>query len=543
MPTTLSDPTIVGNPRPRMQSLAALALCVALGACGSQPKPGVIGSVEGFAGIAVADEPSAVLAARDVLAAGGSAADAAVALYFSLAVAMPSTAALGGGGVCIVHDADKKTTEALDFLPRAAPEGRVALPAAVRGMAALQARYGKLRWEQDLANAETMARFGVPTSEALASELATVVTNLAADPEMARIFFHPDGTPLQKGDPLRQELLAATLAQLRVRGAGDFYNGTLGHALVDGAQALGAPLTIDALRAIKPEFLPAVELPLGDWTLYTSPPPAAGGVVLGELVAMMTEAGDFEGTKPAELPHLIAEATKRAFVDRASWMQSFGDTTADPAELVSEEHAKKLMSSFDPKQATPVEKLGAVERQPENPWATGFVTADKDGNVVACDVTMNALFGAGRMAPGTGILLAPAPNERGAGYRSLGPAIVGSGYNGRIYFAGAASGGETGPSALAQVMLRAVLGGQSLADAEAAPRYHHNGDPDLVFHERDASEAELASLTQRGHALDTLAIIGRVSALWCPNSLQADPKTCQAAADPRGFGLAVVQSE
>jgi gamma-glutamyltranspeptidase/glutathione hydrolase len=328
-----------------------------------------------------------------------------------------------------------------------------------------------------------------------------------------------------------------------VKGAGDFYNGVLGHALVDGAQSLGAPLTIDALRAIKPEFKPALEIPLGGETLYVSPPPASGGAVLGELVAMMTEAADYEGANAAERPHLIAEATKRAFVDRAQWMQPFGDTTADPAELVSEEHAKKLMAAYDPKQATPVASLGAIERQPENPWATGFVTADKDGNLVACNVTMNNLFGAGRMAPGTGILLAPAPNERGAGYRSLGPAILANDHNGRVYFGGAASGGETAPSALAQVLLGVVLGEQNLVDAEAAPRFHHNGDPDLVFHEHDATEAELSSLTQRGHALEPLAIIGRVSALWCPKSLQSDAKACQASADPRGFGLAVVQSE
>jgi gamma-glutamyltranspeptidase/glutathione hydrolase len=520
-----------------------LAAGLALAGCEEGPPPGVIGSVEGFAGIAAADEPSAVLAARDVLAAGGSAADAAVALYFSLAVAMPSTAALGGGGICIVHDAENKTTEALDFLPRAAPGGRIALPAAVRGMAALQARYGKLRWEQNLAAAESMARFGVPTSRALASELATVVTNLAADPEMARIFFRPDGDTLHEGEQLRQELLASSITQLRVRGAGDFYNGALGHALADGAQSLGAPLTIEDLRAIRPEFRPAIELPLGDETLYVAPPPAAGGVVLGELVRMMTDAADFDSVDAAELPHLIAEATKRAFIDRASWMEPYGDTAADPAELVGEEHARKLMARYDPKQATPMADLGTLAREPENPWATGFVTADQDGNVVACNVTMNNLFGAGRMAPGTGILLAPAPNERGAGYRSLGPAILASDYNGRVYFAGAASGGETGPSAMAQVLLRVVERDETLVDAEAAPRFHHNGDPDLVFHEADAGQAELAALAQRGHALETLGVIGRVSALWCPKSLQADPDSCEGASDPRGFGLAVVQSE
>jgi len=504
---------------------------------------GVIGAAEGFAGIAVADEPSAVLAARDVLAAGGSAADAAVALYFGLAVAMPSTAALGGGGVCIVHDQENKTTEVLDFLPRAAPEGRVALPAAVRGMAALHARFGKLRWEQDLAGAENMARFGVPTSRALAQELETARDQISGDPEMMRIFFRPDGTTLREGDPLRQDLLASSLTQLRIRGAGEFYNGPLGRTLTDGAQALGAPLTMEALRAVKPQFLPAITVPFDGHDIYLAPPPAAGGILFGEIVAMLTEARDFDGADPGERPHLIVEASKRAFIDRARWMQPAGDSTEDAQMLVGEDHARSLMQSYDPNRATPAASIGAMQRSPENPWATGFVTADGDGNAVACAVTMNNLFGAGRMAQGTGILLAPAPNDRGAGYRALGPMIVADDYNGAVYFAGAASGGETAPTALAQVLLHTYYGGQTLIQSEAVPRYHHNGDPDVVFYETDAAPAALQSLAQRGHQLEPIDIIGRVSAFWCPKSLRTDGNACQASADPRGFGMAVVQTD
>lgn len=543
MPWTLSDLVRVGNAGARVQSAAILAVCLALGGCEAESPVGIIGSVEGFAGIAVADEPSAVLVARDVLAAGGSAADAAVALYFGLAVAMPSTAALGGGGVCLVHDAESKTTEALDFLPRAAPDGRIALPASVRGMAALHARYGKLRWEQDLAGAENMARFGVPTSRALANELATASDQIAGDPEMMRIFFRPDGTTLQEGDPLRQDLLASSLTQLRIRGAGEFYNGPLGRALTEGAQALGAPLTMDALRAVKPEFHPAVTLPFDDHTLYLAPPPAAGGIVFGEMVAMLTEARDFDGTDAGERPHLIAEVSKRAFIDRARWMQPAGDSSEDAQALVGEDHARSLMQNYDPARATPAASLGTMQRSPENPWATGFITADADGNAVACTVTMNNLFGAGRMAGGTGILLAPAPNDRGAGYRALGPAIVADDYSGALFFAAAASGGETAPTAMAQVLLRAFYDGQTLIQAETAPRYHHNGDPDLVFHEPDDTPANLQSLTQRGHTVEPIDIIGRVSALWCPKSLKTDENACQAAADPRGFGLAIVQTD
>jgi gamma-glutamyltranspeptidase/glutathione hydrolase len=527
---------------PIRAGIAGLAALLLLAACEPEKPLGTIGSVSGFAGAAVADEPRAAVVARDVLSAGGSAADAAVALYFALAVTMPSTAALGGGGVCIIHDAESKTTEALDFLPRAAPDGRVAVPLAVRGMAALQARYGKLRWGQLLGPAEQMARIGTPTSRALARELVTAGARLSEDPEIARIFLRADGTPLQEGDPLRQEMLGGVLTQLRIKGAGEFYTGTLAHTIADAAQTLGAPLTVDALRNAKPEFKPALELSFGDHTIYTALPPAAGGVVFDQMVEMMIDVHDYADASESERPHLVAEASERAFIDRAKWMQPDGSSEADPAGLVTEDYAQKLMQGYDKGHATPSASLGQIQPVPENPWATGFVTADADGNAVACNVTMNNLFGAARMAPGTGILLAPAPNDRGAGYRSLGPVLMANRSTGEFFFAGAASGGETAATSLAQVFVRTADAGEPLADAVAAPRYHHNGAPDIVYTESiDRSQADSA-LTQRGHQTQKIDIIGRVNAIWCPKSMQRDSASCSAAADPRAYGLAVVQT-
>ncbi|MGH6881676.1 gamma-glutamyltransferase [Hypericibacter sp.] len=520
-------------------ALIGVTTLLLLASCEPPKPPGMIGSVSGFAGAAVADEPRAAVVARDVLSAGGSAADAAVALYFALAVTMPSTAALGGGGVCIVHDADKKTTEVLDFLPRAAPDGRIAVPLSVRGMAALQARYGKLRWEQLLGPAEQMARLGTPTSRALARELVSAGARLAQDDEMARIFLHPDGTPLQEGEPLRQELLGGVLTQLRIKGAGEFYSGTLAHTIADAAQRLGAPLTVEALRNAKPEFKPALEVPFGDHTIYLSQPPAAGGVVFGQMVEMMIDVQNFADTPDGERPHLVAEAAERAFVDRSGWMLPDGSSKVDPATLITEDYVNTLMKGYDKARAAPANPFVTV---PENPWASGFVTADADGNAVACNVTMNNLFGAGRMAPGTGILLAPAPNDRGAGYRALGPVLMANKATGEFFFAGAASGGETAASSLAQVFVRVADAKQSLADAEAAPRFHHNGSPDIVYTESlDRSQSD-NSLTQRGHQIQEIDSIGRVNAIWCPKSLQRDSSSCSADADPRAFGLAVVQT-
>ncbi|HLO76410.1 MAG TPA: gamma-glutamyltransferase, partial [Magnetospirillum sp.] len=141
------------------RAACAASLLALLAACGESKPMGTIGYVTGFGGMVAADEPRAVLAARDVLSAGGSAADAAVVAYFTMAVTQPSTASLGGGGVCVAYDREKKRTEVVEFMapPSAASSASrnpSAVPANVRGFYALHARLGKFRWEQLLAEPE-----------------------------------------------------------------------------------------------------------------------------------------------------------------------------------------------------------------------------------------------------------------------------------------------------------------------------------------------------------------------------------------------------
>lgn len=523
----------------------AAALAASLGGCETaEDKPsGIIGSVEGFAGAVVADEPRAVLVGRDVLSAGGTAADAAVAMYFTLAVTLPSEAGLGGGGVCVIHDPRGKT-EALDFMPQAAPEGLIALPGSVRGMAALHARYGALRWEQLLAAPETLARFGTPMSRALAREAATSEDRLRGDPELAAVFFREDGSLLDEGDNLRQVNLAAVIAQIRQQGGGALYVGPLAATLAEAAQSIGAPLTAEALRGTVPTFRQTVELPFGDHILHAAPPPAAGGLVGAELVGLLSEGRDFESSPPSERPHLLAEASKRVFVEQARWMRPDGGSSEEPATLLGETHLNRVMEGYDPGGPTPLDSFDVQPAaRPENPWATGFVAVDRRGRAVACNVTLNDLFGSGRVAPGTGIILAPAPSAAGAGATALGPMILSNAPTGGFYYAAAASGGPTAATAMASVFLRVAALDQPLEQAIAEKRIHHNGNPDVVFYEEGTPGDLLDGLTQRGHQTAEAGILGRVAAVWCPQGLPSNPDSCQAAADPRSSGLAVVLSE
>ena len=165
---------------------------------------------------------------------------------------------------------------------------------------------------------------------------------------------------------------------------------------------------------------------------------------------------------------------------------------------------------------------------------------DSEGNAVACNFTLNDLFGSGRVVPGTGIILAASPNVAGENAYNTGPMIWASRNNRSIYYLAAASGGVTAPTALAQVFLRVVADKQPLDSAVAAKRIHHNGEPDVVFYEEGIPQPLLQSLESRGHKLQKAGILGRVQAIYCPRALDEADSRCLAAADPRGNGLSVV---
>jgi gamma-glutamyltranspeptidase/glutathione hydrolase len=150
---------------------------------------------------------------------------------------------------------------------------------------------------------------------------------------------------------------------------------------------------------------------------------------------------------------------------------------------------------------------------------------------------LNSLFGTGRIAPGTGIFLAALPGQGGRGATALGPMVVVNQSRGRFYFAAAASGGVAAPAALVQVAARNLLAEIKLADAVAGKRVLGGGDPDVVYYEQGTAESVLASLSQRGHQLAQTSTLGKVSAISCPDGIPANPDTCSAVTDPRGFGL------
>ena len=497
-----------------------------------------------FQGIA-SDEPQAALVGRDVLAAGGSAADAVVAMYFTLAVTLPSTASLGGGGVCIIHESISGRTETLEFTataPTVLPTTTTrpsATPGAVRGISELHRRYGRANWGNLIKPAEQLARFGVPVSRALARDLKLAAGDLFMDPNARFIFARTDGTPLNEGDNLKQFDLAGVLTRLRRYGAGDFYAGRVSAALTRGAERSGGSLSHMDLRNMQALWQEPVSTNIGDFKVFTSPPPTAGAITAMQIWSMIAADNRYRESNEIERRHLFAETSMRAFQDRGTALFSDGTASLPVTKLLDQKHLGQLMSDYKPNGHTaPHSSTGQPRANFENPSATSFLVADKSGLAIACLISLHNLFGIGRIAEETGIVLATSPKQRGMGPQSLAPMVVLDRETGDLKMIAAATGGAAAPTALAWTAINVFLENSTLSDAIDGPRMHHGGKPDHVLFEPGSPSEWLIGLERRGHTVSVAGEIGQINAFHCEAGLAAGDK-CFYGSDPRGHGLAI----
>ena len=285
--------------RARQLARAAVGLMFLLGACGeSEVDPREAGNPAGrapgreglstllkgsFAAVA-ADESRAAEVGRDVLTAGGNAIDAAVAMYFAQAVTLPSASGLGAAGVCIVHSYSKRVAEMFAFPPTAAPgpiQGAAFLvPTGVRAITLMHVRHGQTRFEQLVAPAERLARFGTPVSRAFSRDLRAGAAALGADPEARRIFGRGGAVGLSEGDTLIQSDLASVLGSLRQTGGLDFFQGRVARLMADQIAQMGGNLPVDVLRNAVPLSGSPPSEAFGGFQVYVAPAPFAGAAAL-----------------------------------------------------------------------------------------------------------------------------------------------------------------------------------------------------------------------------------------------------------------------
>lgn len=477
---------------------------MAVSGCGSS---GIGGSPLGNdpgSGLVVADEPMAVLTAQDILLAGGTAADAAVAMYFTMSVTYPSSAGLGGGGVCIARrppggDEKNPRVEVLEFLGTASSASSrgtpIAVPANVRGMYALHARYGRLPWGQVIRPAEKLARFGAPVSRAFARELAQGVGRLA-DSAARRVFQRRRGALAREGDHLEQMDLAGVLGRLRARGPADFYSGVLARKLVGGARDAGLALSAADLRNVKPRWLKPVEYDAGKFSIFL--PPVGGGKVAATLWKMLYVDGGYRRAAAANRDKVLIDATAA----------SLGKAGAPPST-----------------NALP------------DPAVASFVAMDGSGGAVSCAVTLNGRFGSGRLIRGAGFTAAAAPGSALDGRWALAPMVVASKHTPTAFAAAAPSGNAAAPAALVATALRILVDGQDADKALAAGRVYPASAG--AAHVERRGRARLTRVSAPGTRKIAARVLGRVNLIYCAEGLPSEKNACVFHADPRGFGHAV----
>jgi len=333
-----------------------------------------------------------------------------------------------------------------------------------RGLFALHARYGRRPFETLVSPAEQLARFGTPASRAFVRDLTLVAGPLMADPN-ARAVFAPGGVPLKEGSTMVQPDLGGTLSQLRTVGVGDLYQGTLGNRLEQASAVAGGGMTLADLRAALPKTLMPIVIAAGNDNVAFLPPPADGGLAAAASFRVLQQnAGAVQAAKD------------RGLAVAAAWRAGGAD-------------AAKLLAGPAP-EAAPLPPL---------PASTSFATLDRDGNAVVCVVTMDNLFGTGRIAPGTGIVLAASP---AGGATPLLAAAIAWNSNVRGFRAEVGGTGQDGaPLAVAAGLHNALHG--STAMPAPVP------DP------------------------------GRADVISCSRYLPDADDTCSWAGDPREAGLAV----
>lgn len=558
--------------------IISLGLCCTFMACRAQtpskwytPFPYTHTKVaEGDSAMVVSAHPLATQTGIDILRKGGNAIDAAIAVHFALAVVYPQAGNIGGGGFMLYLPKDGNPVS-LDFrekAPAAATEkmyldsaGQViaqksrygplasAVPGSVDGMWNAHQRFGKLNWGELIQPAVDLARKGyqITTQEAenLNREKRMFVRNSSIVPDFVKF------DDWKAGDWLLQRDLANTLDRISADGRAGFYEGATAALLQHEMEAKGGLITTQDLANYSSTWRKPLEFDHNGYHVITMGPPSSGGILLEQMLGMIAPYPITQyGFHSAAAVHLMAEAERRAYADRAQYLGDPDFVKIPVKGLLDSAYLAKRMASFNDKKSTESANLGpGIPKESEE--TTHFVVIDTDGNAVSITTTLNDTYGCRTVVAGAGFILnnqmddfsakpgasnlygavggkanAIAGNKRPLS--SMTPTLITQ--NNKIWMALGTPGGTTIPTSVFQVLVNVWYFGMTLPEAVQAKRFHHQWRPDHISIEEGAlPEAVMQSLEKMGHIIQPRTPIGRVEAVMrLPNG------HWQGVADTRG---------
>jgi gamma-glutamyltranspeptidase/glutathione hydrolase len=523
--------------------------------------------------------PLATDAGLAVLARGGNAIDAAVAAALTLGVVDGHNSGIGGGCFILLRLADGRLV-AIDgremapgratrdmYLRDGKPQPELAavgpLAVAVPGALAAQEEavrhYGRLKLADLLRPAADLAEHGFPVNRVSAGAIRHTAKQLARFEGSRAVLLHADGSPYREGETLRQPDLARTYRAVADRGTAWFYRGPFAQQVGAWMAKNGGIVTADDFARYAVRRREPIVTTYRQWTIVGFPPPSSGGLHVAQIlnIAEHFPLGELYRHEPVKFYHVLAEAMKAAFADRAYWLGD-PDFARVPRGLTDKQYAARLAARIHMDRAAPVASHGQPPRADNDVFGkhtTHVAAADDQGNWVAMTCTVNLTFGSRVIVPGTGVVLndqmddfsvAPGtPNTTGLvgaeanavapGKRplsSMSPTIVLRDGRPRLTI-----GAAGGPKIITQVVMGLAYhldAGLDLPAAVAGPRIHHQWVPDQLTVERALPGPITAGLTALGHRVSPAGFVGVTQAI----GLADDGRTWIGVHDPRVPGKA-----
>lgn len=528
-------------------------------------------------GAAVTVHPLATKAAMNAFERGGNAVDAVVSAALTLGVVDGFNSGIGGGCFMLIHKPNGRfvAIDGRETAPAAAsrdmylrdgkanPElsrtGALAIgvPGALAAYDLAIRQHGKLSLAEHLSQAATIAEQGFALDRSYLDRLGQVVEKLRRFPGSARIFLDVDGNAWPSGHRLKQPDLAKSYRSIALHSVDWFYRGPFALKTEQWMSANGGLITHKDLLGYKAKRREPVRTTYRGHEIVGFPPPSSGGVHIAQILNIL-EAFDVRSMAPgsAEFVHLVTEAMRLAFADRAHWLGD-ADFAPVPKGLASKKYARRLAKRIDPSKAAKIDAHSTPQDAVTNLFGkhtTHFSATDTDGWWVACTATVNTTFGSGVVIPGTGVvmnnemddfsaqpgvpnafgLIGAEANTVAPGKRplsSMSPTIVLKDAK-PIFTVGAAGG----PTIITQVLLaviQVVDYGKSPTEALVQTRFHHQWKPDRLLVEKTLGQANIDALRAKGHTVKVVNTLGAAQAI----GLGQAGKPFTGSPDPRGRGV------